>query len=738
MDQEHNWCPTVLNNGRVLYLRWEYADLPHAHSRRLFHMNPDGTGQMEYLSSNSYFPNSFFYARPIPGEPTMVVGIATGHHGNARTGRLLVIDPAQGRHEADRGWCSEIPGWGKKVEPLIRDPLADGVWPQFLHPYPLEREVLPGRSQAVAGVAVGHLPGRCLRQHAAAARVARLCAARADSAPADSPRRPSLPTASISNARTPWSICRTSTVARARRASRGARSRSCGWSPIISATAAWADCWGAIGMDGPWDIKRVLGTVPVEEDGSALFRVPANTPITVQPLDAEGQALQLMRSWFTAMPGESLSCVGCHESQNSGTPNRQRLAARRPAVRNYSLVWSGSRVRFCARGAAGARPLLRRVVTTASRQPDGDGDRRPPRRQNSSPIGSPTSPGMSVPAWEESSRVSYGDLHRFVRRPGIESDIHLLAPMEFHAETTELVQLLRKGHYGVELDAEAWDRLITWIDLNAPYHGTWSEIVGEPKRAAHAQRKRELLQRYAGVDDEPEAIPAVAVLATPSAARVARRPEPHATATNPTTTSVRHRTRVRKFPRRPPAVAQMVVDLGEGVNLELVRIPAGGFAMGDSQGPADAQPTTAVTIERDFWMGRFEVTNAEYARFDARHDSHFETMHGYQFGIHGYPLNGPQQPVVRVSWNSAVQFCDGSVAQSGRKFSLPTEAQWEYACRAGTTTQFSYGDLDADFSQFANFGDARLREFALQHLYASPGSSEPESLRRLGAQRRPV
>ena len=60
-----------------------------------------------------------------------------------------------------------------------------------------------------------------------------------------------------------------------------------------------------IGIDGPWDVHRILGTVPVEADGSASFKVPANTPIAVQPLDAEGQALQLMRSWFTAMPGES-------------------------------------------------------------------------------------------------------------------------------------------------------------------------------------------------------------------------------------------------------------------------------------------------------------------------------------------------------------------------------------------------------------------------------------------------
>ncbi len=66
-DQDHNWCPTVLNDGRVLYTRWEYSDLPHYFSRLLFHMNPDGTNQTEYYHSNSYWPNSTFFARPIPG-----------------------------------------------------------------------------------------------------------------------------------------------------------------------------------------------------------------------------------------------------------------------------------------------------------------------------------------------------------------------------------------------------------------------------------------------------------------------------------------------------------------------------------------------------------------------------------------------------------------------------------------------------------------------------------------------
>jgi len=56
-----------------------------------------------------------------------------------------------------------------------------------------------------------------------------------------------------------------------------------------------------------------LGTVPVEEDGSAIFKIPANTPISLQPLDSEGRAIQWMRSWLTGMPGETVSCVGCHE-----------------------------------------------------------------------------------------------------------------------------------------------------------------------------------------------------------------------------------------------------------------------------------------------------------------------------------------------------------------------------------------------------------------------------------------
>ncbi len=139
VEQDHDWCPTVLNNGRILYLRWEYTDLPHAFSRILFHMNPDGTGQMEYYGSNSYWPASMFFARPIPGHPTEVVAVVGGHHELPRMGDLVIFDPAKGRFEAD-GAVQRIPGYGRKVAPAMLDlPIAQS-WPKFLHPYPLSEK----------------------------------------------------------------------------------------------------------------------------------------------------------------------------------------------------------------------------------------------------------------------------------------------------------------------------------------------------------------------------------------------------------------------------------------------------------------------------------------------------------------------------------------------------------------------------------------------------------------------
>jgi formylglycine-generating enzyme required for sulfatase activity len=684
-------------------------------------MNPDGTSQAEYLGSNSYFVNSFFYARPIPDHPTKVVGIATGHHGNARSGRMLIVDPARGRQEAE-GMVQEIPGYGKKVEPIVRDTLADGVWPQFLHPFPLSEKYFlvsckPGPDALWGIYLVDAFDNLLLLKEDAGSALFEPIPLRPTTRPpvvpdrVDPHRKDALVYMNDVYRGGGLKGIPRGTVKKLRLFTYRFSYRGMG------------GLLGAVGMDGPWDIKQVLGTVPVEADGSALFRVPAYTPIAVQPLDSEGKSLQLMRSWFTAMPGETLSCVGCHERQNTATPGRHTVAARgKPAeiepwrgpVRGFAFAREVQPVldRYCVgchNGATGQ-------ALAAAPQPDLRGNRMISdwSSQIAGNVGTAVGGKFSVP---------YAELHRFVRRPGIEDDLHMLAPMEYHADSTELVQMLRKGHHGVQLDSEAWDRLVTWIDLNAPYHGTWTEIVGRENVQPVAARARAMRRLYTGMEDLPEETPAPAAQPPapilPAAPRAAAATPPRAAGWPFDAAEAARR-------QRSLENAAVSLDLGGGVAMELVRIPAGEFVMGNPAGEADEQPATALKIAQPFWIGRCEVTNQQYARFDPTHDSHVESMHGYQFGIHGYPADGPRQPVVRVAWNRAAAFCAWLGEKAGRRVALPTEAQWEYACRAGADTPFWFGALEADYSKRANLGDRKLREFALEtyvqvRLIENPG-----------------
>ncbi|MDP7304332.1 MAG: formylglycine-generating enzyme family protein, partial [Pirellulaceae bacterium] len=112
------------------------------------------------------------------------------------------------------------------------------------------------------------------------------------------------------------------------------------------------------------------------------------------------------------------------------------------------------------------------------------------------------------------------------------------------------------------------------------------------------------------------------------------------------------------------------------------------------------------------WMAAREITNRQFNLFDPTHDSRVESKSATQYGVQGYPANLPEQPVVRVSWNETMAFCRWLSKKTGQRFSMPTEAQWEYAARAGTATPFFFGNGDVDFSPFANMADAKLAEFA--------------------------
>ena len=163
--------------------------------------------------------------------------------------------------------------------------------------------------------------------------------------------------------------------------------------------------------------------------------------------------------------------------------------------------------------------------------------------------------------------------------------------------------------------------------------------------------------------------------------------------------------------------------MGNGIKLELVKVPAGSFIMGSQRHP-DEMPQTITKIDKPFWIGRFEITNEQYRAFNPQHDSRDEHRHGYQFGRRGYSMNGDNQPAVRISWKEAMEYCQWLSEKTGMKFTLPTEAQWEWACRSGSNTAFWFGDLKSDFSSYANLGDIKLKEFAACTAYKFYESAE--------------
>lgn len=686
-EQDHNWCPRVMHNGRILYLRWEYSDIPHFASRILFHMNPDGTGQMEYYGSNSYWPNAMFYARPIPGHPTKVVAIVGGHHGVPRMGELVIFDPALGRREAD-GVVQRIPGYGKPVEPILEDNLVDQSWPRFLHPWPLSEKYFlvscKPSPDAPWGLYLADIFDNLvlLREEKGVALF--------EPVPVMSTLRPpALPnrvdlkrndaTVLISDVYTGDGL-------------KGVPRGTVKQLRLFTYHFAYHGMGGQInrvGLDGPWDIKRVLGTVPVEDDGSAYFRVPANTPVSVQPLDENGQALQLMRSWMTAMPGETMSCVGCHESQNTPPPVQIADAARRAP--SEIAPWYGPVRGFSFRREV--QPVLDHYcVGCHNGTQEGLPDFRDLPDVETTPNDDAYRIGSRFPP-------AYLALRRHVRGHTMESDLHMLTPLDFHAGTTELVQHLRAGHKNLELDPESWDRIITWIDLNTPAHGTWQEIVGCEKVDHLRDRRMAMQARYAqGVDGNPEEIYALTPLAEVPPATGGQIPS------NVQTDLSAPKSTAEGNVSDP---AKMTVMVDEHLPLELVRIPAGTLLLGTNDGYPDEGPPHLVEIEAPFWMGATEITNALYALFDPDHDSRLEHGDFLQFSTaeRGWRLDAPEQPVVRVSWERAMAFCDWLSARTGKQFTLPTEAQWEYACRAGTEAHHWYGNMDADFSPYENLAD---------------------------------
>ena len=160
---------------------------------------------------------------------------------------------------------------------------------------------------------------------------------------------------------------------------------------------------------------------------------------------------------------------------------------------------------------------------------------------------------------------------------------------------------------------------------------------------------------------------------------------------------------------------ELRLDLGKGVSMKLVHIPAGKFKMGNHDTPAetikkvgrrrrrhvsDEYPAHEVTISKPFYMGIYELTQAQWKAVMGTEPWLTKTALAYA-GAQPRPEGFDDYPAVWMSSYDAIEFCRKLSKKTGMTVSLPTEAQWEYACRAGTTTTFSFGD---DLSKLIDHG----------------------------------
>ena len=706
-DQDANWNPVIMNNGRVMYTRWEYTDLTHYYTRIVMNMNPDGTEQKALYGSGSMFPNSTFDVQPLPGYASAFVGIISGHHGVARSGRLILFDPAKARKGA-AGMLQEIPHRNRPIVEEVKDRLVDGVWPQFIKPSPLNDTYFLVAAKLDKNDLWGiYLVDKfdnvtCLHKMEGEGYISPIAVRKTVTPPAIPDR------VKLDDKQATVFIQDIYEGEGLKGIPRGTV-KSLRLHAYEYAYVQTQSDHNWHGIQSGWDIKRMLGTVPVEEDGSVIFKIPANTPVSIQPLDKDGVAVQWMRSWLTGQPGEIVSCVGCHEDQNQIVIPKRVIASQKAP---HALTPPEGGPRSFTFDLE-VQPILDRACIACH---NGEGkafDLRGGKKDN------------------RGYGTSYLNLHPYVHRQGGEGDMVVLYPYEYHPNTSELVRLLKKGHYNVQLTDAEWRKIYNWIDYNAPDKGYFNANVLKSfpyQGYDQIERRKQLTDKYAGgagVDWKKEIADYAAQLKNKGEIKPVMPKK-----VSPVKEKV---LKVKGWPFAPDRVKEMLADeketvkvleIAPGVQMTFVRIPAGEFVMGSYHGEPDTYPTTKVKIDKAFWMGELEVTNQQYNTIFPQHDSRYVDQQWKDHVVPGYPANKPEQPVIRVSYNDAMEYCKILSQKTGLNITLPTEAQWEWACRGGSDEDFWFGNLNADFGKKDNLADVTTNKFAVSGVDPQPMSPE--------------
>jgi hypothetical protein len=448
------WTPSVDHAGRILYARWDYVDRHNMPYMSLWSTLPDGTNARAVFGNFTTNPHCFFEARSIPGSEKLIF-TASGHHAFTG-GSLVLLDPRR----APDGEAAM-----SRLTPEVVFPEAEG-WPQtyFANPYPLSEShylvawsaspLPPGTPRPRWGMP-GPPNDLGLYLFDTFGNLTLLYRDPEISSMYPLPVRP-RPKPPVISSPLDWagrqqgrmlmldvheglpSIPR-GTVRALRLVGIPQKTHPTMNFPSIGIT-----------RDDPG--KVVIGTVPVEEDGSAYFHVPSGVSFFLQALDAEGKAVQTMRSATYVQPGQTLTCIGCHEPRNTSPPVVNPLAA----AREPSRITPGPEGSWPLDFHKLVGPVLEaRCLDCHEPGTDGAEFDLTPEVAYDALI------GFGKPSLREHVQARYAQGHSVAGACA--------------STVSPLVKLLKEGHYDVKLQPNEWLRLYTWMDTYAQRQGSFGD-----------------------------------------------------------------------------------------------------------------------------------------------------------------------------------------------------------------------------------------------------------------------
>jgi hypothetical protein len=505
-NEANEWNPSLQRDGRILYTRWDYINRHDTLLQGLWTTRPDGADVRHFYGTNTRAPTMLAEARAIPGTGR-IVATAAAHHAYT-TGSLVTIDPLEGE-DGER--------------PITRL-TPEAAWPEsegydqpgtYSSPWPVNEEMYfasyqpdvigLGPRNNIANVHAIYLVDTLGGRELIYSDPENSCTApiplRSRPAP---PAIPSMiePSVVSGSHGSPTGVLFIQDV------HAGLKDIAPGTIKAIRINQIHGQPTNIKlnpGFAVNEVIKQILGTVPVNEDGSVCFTVPASQPLQLQALDANGMAVMTMRSVIYSQAGETQSCIGCHEPKGTAPSSHQLAAARQPVeiTPPAGPLFDGgfSFVRT-------VQPVLDRycIECHGLEKTEGEIDLLGTPRMVQTPtchrftqelhwggreiFGNQAVASLLSQAMFEKGLVSvalrFGETDRSQQKDYF-AHAGRLAPMlllmsahpivddeSFEAAQPQLADThIKKGHEGVEMDQESLQRIIDWLDLNAQISGSY-------------------------------------------------------------------------------------------------------------------------------------------------------------------------------------------------------------------------------------------------------------------------